>query len=136
VAEFIGHGVFAPAQIQQVAGEVIVQTPMGALLDVEECPLPSAYEAGLCDVLLRADDIVHDDEAPVKAQIVRKAFRGSEFLYTLRLSSGETLMTHVPSHHNHAVGEWIGIRAEVDHVVTFERGATATTPPAPGVHLR
>jgi iron(III) transport system ATP-binding protein len=136
VAEFIGHGVFAPAQIQQVAGEVIVQTPMGALLDVEECPLPTAYEAGLCDVLLRADDIVHDDHAPVKAQIVRKAFRGSEFLYTLRLSSGETLMTHVPSHHNHAVGEWIGIRAEVDHVVTFERGASANTPPAPGVMLR
>ncbi|MDQ7744901.1 ABC transporter ATP-binding protein [Hydrogenophaga pseudoflava] len=136
VAEFIGHGVFAPAQIQQVAGEVIVQTPMGALLDVEECPLPTAYEAGLCDVLLRADDIVHDDAAPVKAQILRKAFRGSEFLYTLRLSSGETLMTHVPSHHNHAIGEWIGIRAEVDHVVTFERGASATTPPAPGVHLR
>jgi iron(III) transport system ATP-binding protein len=136
VAEFIGHGVFAPAQIQQVAGEVIVQTPMGALLDVEECPLPSAYEAGLCDVLLRADDIVHDDHAPVKAQIVRKSFRGSEFLYTLRLSSGETLMTHVPSHHNHAVGEWIGIRAEVDHVVTFKRGASATTPPAPGVMVR
>jgi iron(III) transport system ATP-binding protein len=136
VAEFIGHGVFAPAQIQQVAGEVIVQTPMGALLDVEECPLPSAYEAGLCDVLLRADDIVHDDHAPVKAQIVRKSFRGSEFLYTLRLSSGETLMTHVPSHHNHALGEWIGIRAEVDHVVTFARGASATTPPAPGVSVR
>jgi iron(III) transport system ATP-binding protein len=133
VAEFIGHGVFAPAQIRLVGNEVSVQTPLGALQDVEECPLPSAYEAGLCDVLLRADDIVHDDHAPVKAQIVRKAFRGSEFLYTLRLTSGETLMTHVPSHHNHAVGEWIGIRAEVDHVVTFARGAGATSAPAPGV---
>jgi iron(III) transport system ATP-binding protein len=133
VAEFIGHGVFAPAQIRLVGNEVSVQTPLGALKDVDECPLPSAYEAGLCDVLLRADDIVHDDHAPVKAQIIRKAFRGSEFLYTLRLTSGETLMTHVPSHHNHAVGEWIGIRAEVDHVVTFARGATATSAPAPGV---
>ncbi|QHE87710.1 ABC transporter ATP-binding protein [Hydrogenophaga sp. BPS33] len=134
VAEFIGHGVFAPAQIH-LDGEygVTVQTPLGVLRDVEECPLPTAYEAGLCDVLLRADDIVHDDNAPVKAQIVRKAFRGSEFLYTLRLASGEVLMTHVPSHHNHAVGEWIGIRAEVDHVVTFERGAGASAPPAPGV---
>ena len=132
VAEFIGHGVFAPAQIRLVGNEVSVQTPLGALHDVEECPLPSAYESGLCDVLLRADDIVHDDLAPAKAQIVRKAFRGSEFLYTLRLASGETLMTHVPSHHNHAVGEWIGIRAEVDHVVTFARGASATSPPAPG----
>jgi iron(III) transport system ATP-binding protein len=133
VAEFIGHGVFTPAQIRQQAdGEVVVQTPMGALTDVEECPLPSAYEAGLCDVLLRADDIVHDDDAPVKAQIVRKAFRGSEFLYTLRLASGETLMTHVPSHHNHALGEWIGIRPQVDHVVTFERGGAAGSPPAAG----
>jgi len=131
VAEFIGHGVFAPAQIRMDGIDVTVQTPLGPLQDVEECPLPTAYEAGLCDVLLRADDIVHDDDAPVKAQILRKSFRGSEFLYTLRLASGELLMTHVPSHHNHAVGEWIGIRAEVDHVVTFERGSGANSPPAP-----
>jgi iron(III) transport system ATP-binding protein len=131
VAEFIGHGVFAPAQIRQVGQEVTVQTPLGALQDMDECPLPTAYDAGLCDVLLRADDIVHDDHAPVKAQIIRKSFRGSEFLYTLRLASGETLMTHVPSHHNHALGEWIGIRAEVDHVVTFARGGAAMSPPAP-----
>jgi iron(III) transport system ATP-binding protein len=127
VAEFIGHGVFTNAQIRQQGNDVIVRTPLGDLLDLEECPLPSAYADGLCDVLLRADDIVHDDAAPVKAQIVRKSFRGSEFLYTLRLASGETVMTHVPSHHNHAVGEWIGIRAEVDHVVTFERAGPLAT---------
>ena len=46
------------------------------MTDLEECPLPSSYPHGECDVLLRADDIVHDDLAPVKAQIVRKAFRG------------------------------------------------------------
>lgn len=130
VAEFIGHGVFTPAQISMQGNDVVVHTPLGALHDLEECPLPSAYEGGLCDVLLRADDIVHDDGAPVKAQIVRKAFRGSEFLYTLRLDSGDTLMTHVPSHHNHAVGEWIGIRPEVDHVVTFARAGEASAPPA------
>jgi iron(III) transport system ATP-binding protein len=71
--------------------------------------------------LLRADDIVHDDDAPVKAEIIRKSFRGSEFLYTLRLHTGETVLAHVPSHHDHKVGEWIGIRAQVDHVVTFNR---------------
>jgi iron(III) transport system ATP-binding protein len=42
-------------------------------------------------------------------------------LYTLRLQSGETVLAHVPSHHDHALGEWIGIRALVDHVVTFPR---------------
>ncbi len=121
VAGFIGHGVFAPAQIQVQGDDVVVQTPLGTLNNIEECPLPSAYPDGRCDVLLRADDIVHDDGAPVHARIVRKAFRGSEFLYTLQLASGETVMAHVPSHHNHAVGEWIGIRPELQHIVTFPR---------------
>jgi iron(III) transport system ATP-binding protein len=121
VAEFIGHGVFTPAVIQSVAGQVMVQTPLGPLGHVTECPLPNAYPNGACDVLLRADDIVHDDDAPVKAQIMRKAFRGAEFLYTLRLVTGETVMALVPSHHDHTLGEWIGIRAQVDHVVTFNK---------------
>ena len=121
VADFIGHGVFTPATLREVDGQVLVDTPVGTLADVAECPLPCAFEGGACDVLLRADDIVHDDAAPVKAEIIRKAFRGSEFLYTLRLQSGHTVMAHVPSHHDHTVGEWIGIRAEVDHVVTFNR---------------
>ncbi len=121
VADFIGHGVFTPAQIVATAGGTVVRTPLGDLSDILECPLPEAYEGGFCEVLLRADDIVHDDSAPVKACIERKAFRGSEFLYTLRLASGEQVLAHVPSHHDHHVGEWIGIRAQVDHVVTFAR---------------
>jgi iron(III) transport system ATP-binding protein len=124
VAQFIGHGVFTPARIDRAAAADTggcVQTALGALEDLQECPLPEAYPGGECDVLLRADDIVHDDASPVKARIERKAFRGSEFLYTLRLASGQPLMAHVPSHHDHQVGEWIGIRAQVDHVVTFAR---------------
>jgi iron(III) transport system ATP-binding protein len=129
VADFIGHGVFAKARIQQHGGEVVVHTALGDFTDVQECPLPDAYPGGLCDVLLRADDIVHDDDAPVKAQILRKAFRGSEFLYTLQLKTGETLVAHVPSHHDHALGEWIGIRALLDHVVTFPREADVADAP-------
>ncbi len=124
VAEFIGHGVFTPATIRQTGTEVVVNTALGDLRDMAECPLPAAFPAGSCDLLLRADDIVHDDDAPVKAEIIRKAFRGSEFLYTLRLRSGETVLAHVPSHHDHRIGEWIGIRAQVDHVVTFNRACT------------
>jgi iron(III) transport system ATP-binding protein len=121
VADFIGHGVFTAARIVMAPGGPRVRTPLGELADIQECPLPDAYPGGDCDVLLRADDIVHDDASPVKARIERKAFRGSEFLYTLRLESGEEVLAHVPSHHDHQVGEWIGIRAEVDHVVTFGR---------------
>lgn len=124
VADFIGHGVFTQARIEHRGTHAVVHTVLGDLMDLQECPLPSAYPGGLCDVLLRADDIVHDDHAPVKAEIIRKAFRGSEFLYTLRLLTGETVVANVPSHHDHALGEWIGIRAEVDHVVTFPREAS------------
>jgi iron(III) transport system ATP-binding protein len=129
VADFIGHGVFAPATIKRVGNQVLVHTALGVLNDRAECPLPSAFGYGQCEVLLRADDIVHDDDAPVKAEIVRKAFRGSEFLYTLRLATGETVLAHVPSHHDHKVGEWIGIRAEVDHVVTFHKEAEPAAAP-------
>jgi iron(III) transport system ATP-binding protein len=121
VAGFIGHGVFTPARIAMDAGAPVVETPFGRMRDMAECPLPDAYPRGECDLLLRADDIVHDDASPVKARIEHKSFRGSEFLYTLRLASGERVRSHVPSHHDHQIGEWIGIRSALDHVVTFAR---------------
>ena len=122
VAEFIGHGVFAPATMHQEGNDVVLHTPLGELRETMAAHAQTP-QMGECDVLLRADDIVHDDAAQVKAQIIRKAFRGSEFLYTMLLDSGQTLMAHVPSHHDHHIGEWIGIRAEVDHVVTFAKAS-------------
>jgi len=72
------------------------------------------------DVLLRADDIQHDDRSPMQAEVVRKIFRGADFLYTLKLASGIEIFAYVPSHHDHAVGEKIGIQLVADHVVTFD----------------
>jgi iron(III) transport system ATP-binding protein len=54
-----------------------------------------------------------------------KRFRGAEFLYTLQLPGGGRVLSLVPSHHNHAVGETIGIRLEIDHVVAFPRSASS-----------
>lgn len=115
VADFIGHGVFLPGQVRLEGGQRVAHTALGAW------GVPPQTAMGECDVLFRADDIVHDDHAPLQAVILEKSFRGSEFLYTLRLASGEELMAHVPSHHDHRVGEAIGIRAVLDHVVTFAR---------------
>ena len=129
VAQFIGHGVFAPARVEDTGAGVRAHTALGELTDAtlgrrggQAAPPAAAHH---CDVLLRADDIIHDDASAVQACIERKAFRGAEFLYTLRLRSGEPVLALVPSHHDHQVGEWIGIRAEVDHVVTFERETPA-----------
>jgi iron(III) transport system ATP-binding protein len=71
------------------------------------------------DVLLRADDIQHDDHSTLLAEVVRKTFRGADFLYTLKLASGVEIFAFVPSHHDHAIGERIGIHLVADHVVTF-----------------
>jgi iron(III) transport system ATP-binding protein len=134
VAEFIGHGVFARGQVSLHEENGIthkhVVTPLGELhgISVEE---QEHLTEGPCDVLLRADDIVHDDAAEIQAKIINKVFRGNEFLYTLQLATGETVMAHVPSHHNHQLGEWIGIRPEVDHLVTFACKAAPAPPKTP-----
>ena len=60
-----------------------------------------------------------DDASPWRATVASKTFRGAEFLYTLALASGTRVLAVVPSHHDHAIGEGIGIRAEIDHVVAF-----------------
>ena len=51
------------------------------------CPR-RVVEGGAVDVLLRPDDIVHDDASPWHAEVAKKAFRGADFLYTLTLASG------------------------------------------------
>jgi iron(III) transport system ATP-binding protein len=40
-------------------------------------------------------------------------------LYTLKLPSGAKVLSLVPSHHNHEIGQKIGIKLEIDHVVAF-----------------
>jgi ABC-type Fe3+/spermidine/putrescine transport system ATPase subunit len=38
VAEFIGHGVFAPATLVEVGGQTVVRTALGELNNIAECP--------------------------------------------------------------------------------------------------
>ena len=71
-------------------------------------------------VLLRPDDVIHDDDAPIHARIEDKHFHGANFIYHLRLRDGQQILAHVPSHHNHAVGEWIGVRLDLNHLVVFD----------------
>lgn len=120
VADFIGHGVFIQAQVMAGAAHRRIESALGSL-DGLSPTAADGLQLGEIDVLVRADDIVHDDDSIIVAQILRKTFRGSEFLYTLKLKSGEAVVVHVPSHHDHAIGEWIGIRVEMNHLVAFAR---------------
>ncbi|MEW6133533.1 MAG: ABC transporter ATP-binding protein [Pseudomonadota bacterium] len=123
VADFVGQGVFLPGM---VLNNQMVEIELGVLHGM----IPTDCDATGCeqcvndcyvDVLLRPDDIVHDDESLLMAEVENKAFRGAEFLYTLRLPSGARALSLVPSHHDHAIGEKIGIKLAVDHVVAYRR---------------
>ena len=120
VADFIGQGVFLPGkalnphQVEIELGvlpvKMLPQRLKESDISIEDCNV---------DVLLRPDDIVYDDASSLQAVIIHKAFRGAEILYTLRLAQGGVVLSLVSSHHNHSIGEKIGIKLEVDHVVAF-----------------
>ncbi|MGQ0619567.1 MAG: ABC transporter ATP-binding protein [Panacagrimonas sp.] len=120
VADFVGEGRLLPGTRR---ADGAVQMELGVL------PARNGTTAtGPVEVLLRPDDVVHDDSSLITAEVRARAFRGAEFLYTLRLESGREVLSLVPSHHDHAIGCRIGIRLDVEHVIAFEAG-----PPVPGV---
>src|SRR5574343_593158 len=122
VADFIGQGVLVSVV---VAPGNSVKMELGTL--ESDTPVECSETCDACDsgckvdILLRPDDIVHDDASPVQAEVLQKAFRGADILYTLRLDSGTQVLSLVPSHHNHALGEKIGIRLDADHVIAFKK---------------
>ena len=115
VAAFVGEGMFLPGMVQEAG---TIETGLG-VLDGVHCA--EGERRGPVDVLIRPEDVVHDDASPVKATVVRRNFRGANVLYTLRLHSGDLVQALVPSHCDHGPGERIGIRSDVRHLVTFPK---------------
>jgi len=113
VADFIGEGVFIPGKVENTD---TVSTELGDIQGL----VPAGCQPGCrVDVLIRPDDIVHHDKAKQTAQVAARAFRGADFLYTLKLPSGIEVLSLVASHHNHQINEEIGIQLEFDHLVVF-----------------
>ncbi len=116
VADFVGEGAF-------IQGTVLGPGRVSTELGVIEGQLTRGQLAGThVDLLLRPDDVIHDDESELKAEVVERVFRGAQFRYKLKLPSGATALSFVPSHHDHAIGERIGIRLDAQHLVGFPRG--------------
>ena len=113
VATFIGMGTMLRGILTE---NKTIKTALGELSPTSETILPSSKEV---DVLIRPDDIIHDDASNFQATIEKKEFRGAQFLYQLDLSNGDKIQCFAPSHHNHSIGEKIGIRIDLEHVVCF-----------------
>lgn len=113
IADFVGGGGWLRGT---VTADGRIDTEIGSLAG----RLPGGVAAGQAvDVLLRPDDVVHVDDAPITARVIEKEFRGAAFLYALELKGGTRLQSLVPSHHDHPVGCQIGIALDTEHMVVF-----------------
>ncbi len=115
VADFVGLGNLIPATI---SGNNSIETVFGELIG----PIDPAFKKGeVVDLLVRPDDIPHDDTSQVTAIVEGKRFLGAEFLYTLRLPNGHSVLCYAPSHHDHEIGKPLGIGLDLEHLVLFPR---------------
>ncbi|MGB3210377.1 MAG: ABC transporter ATP-binding protein [Desulforhopalus sp.] len=118
VATFVGDGAI-------IRGKVVaknkVSCGLGALTGNLTLPCDSGCHV---DLLIRPDDVLHDDHSSVRARVIHKSFRGPNILYKLELPSQETCLALVASHHDHQIGEMIGIVAEVENLVVFSSTST------------
>ncbi|WP_191601309.1 ABC transporter ATP-binding protein [Marinomonas algicola] len=115
VASFIGHGDFLSSV---VCGDDCVHSDLGEIRGSGF----HGFESGeKVDLLVRPDDILHDDDSNFKGLIVNKWFRGSHFLYRVKLPSGKVVFCFASSHHNHSVDQEIGLSVNLDHLVLFPK---------------
>ncbi len=115
VADFVGLGNLIPATI---LGSSSIETVFGVLKGT----IDTKFTKGeVVDLLVRPDDIPHDDTSSVTAIVEGKRFLGAEFLYTLRLPNGHSVLCYAPSHHDHEIGKPLGIGLDLEHLVLFPR---------------
>ena len=116
VAWFVGEG----ALIKGTVKSEVVETALG---DVKGAGGSSFSAGSEVSVLIRPEDVILDDDGKLQATIFQMTFRGPTILYTLRLDNGEEIQSLVPSQHQHAVGQRIGICLNVEDAVMFPIGS-------------
>jgi len=112
VADFVGQGAMLNAVVDQSRQ---LKTALGTFA-TEQVFTPGHQ----LQILVRPDDILHDDTSTVTAKVESKAFRGSHILYKLTLDNGESVLCLAPSHHDHEIGFTFGIRLDIEHLIFFE----------------
>lgn len=117
VADFIGEGTIIPGKVCE---NDCVKTALGRI----HGPLSSRFVRGTAvDVLVRPDDVALDiEQGTITAEILSKAFRGADFLYTLKLLDGTEILCVAPSHDNFVVSDHVRLRLNFSHLVVFPRG--------------
>jgi iron(III) transport system ATP-binding protein len=114
VADFIGEGKLINGCIKD---DKTVETGLGRF------PLPDMADTFVAgqevSMLIRPEDVIHDDGSALQAKVLQRTFRGANIMYELQLAPGDIIQALVPSSCDHIAGEMVGIRPEVGHVVVF-----------------
>jgi iron(III) transport system ATP-binding protein len=113
VADFIGQG-------RLISGVLTAPDSIETVLGVIRGNVAYGWPAGRrVTVLLRPDDVVPDPAGPVEGEVVGRAFKGAETLYTLRVGADTEVLCEVPSRLDYPIGARLGVRAEVEHLIVF-----------------
>ncbi|MCG8426006.1 MAG: ABC transporter ATP-binding protein [Chromatiales bacterium] len=114
VADFVGQG-------RLLHGKLIepeqVETPLGRVVGNRAYSWPKDCRV---EVLLRPDDVVIDPNSGYQAEVIGRAFRGAETLYTLQVNPGVEVLSLMPSSQDYLLGDKVGVKLDVEHLVVFQ----------------
>jgi iron(III) transport system ATP-binding protein len=117
VASFIGKSRFLPAK---TLCEHCIETSLGPL----ESKSPHGFKAASAvEVLVRIDDVRHNNDAKYSSKVKNKNFHGSYFTYELVLEDGTEVLCSIPAHdqYKHDIGDTFKLNLAIEHLVLFPR---------------
>ena len=115
VAEFIGEGTLLPGV---VAGADTIATELGEI----KGNLPgSCKNQDKVDVLIRPENVILADDNENKVVITARYFRGSSYLYTLKMKSGAELLCFLSSSEGLQIDQSIGVQLQIEKLIFFSR---------------
>jgi len=115
VADFIGQGAMLHGHVNDNG---LIETELGNV----EYPGHDLAAGTAIDILIRPDDVtLTPAPGALQVTITDKIFRGEEYLYRMRLPSGNEIMSVMPSHADFSTGDTAGIELHIDHIVLFEQ---------------
>ena len=113
VAEFIGEGTLIPGIVVEAN---TIKTDLGEIKGF----LPeSCKDNDIIDVLIRPEDIAISEKNQNNAVISARYFRGSNFLYSLKTSSGLEVLCLLPIFKKFRIDQSISVILKVDQPIVF-----------------
>jgi iron(III) transport system ATP-binding protein len=110
VAEFLGGSEFLPGRVTENG----IETEIGVVVQGAELPVGTQV-----DLVIRPDDVHFEPDSAAGSLILSRHFRGTSYLYRLRLPSGRLLHAAMPHHRRYPLGARVRVRLDADHPLAW-----------------